>query len=200
MENSKMRKTAVVMDSILKILQRIAVVCGIVYLIFAVLTPLLGEKIAAAANSISLGPLKLMLKDDFTPLNQATWKISTFISLVFGTMTLAVFVYTVGLIRKVLEPMKEGRPFHAGISELIKRLAWVALIGGAIVRVCQTAAEIAEIKAFEFTALFNEKLFTGYSFNYMIDINFIVTAGVLFFLSYVFRYGEALQQESDETL
>ncbi len=200
MENAKMRKTAVVMDKILKVIQGIAAACGIVYLIFIALTLLLGEKMVAAANSISLGPLKLMLKDDFTLLNPSTWKISTAIGLVFGTVALAVVVYAIRLIRKVLEPMKEGRPFHTGVSNMIKKLAWVALLGGAVVRVSQTAAEIAEIKACEFTVLFNENVFTDYSFNYMIDINFIVTACVLFFLSYVFRYGEELQRESDETL
>lgn len=200
MENVKMRKTAVVMDKILKVLQGVAAACGIVCLIFTALTLLLGEKMVAAANSISLGPLKLMLKDDFTLLNKSTWKISTVMGLVFGTMTLIVVVYAIRLIRKLLEPMKEGRPFHTGVSAMIKRLAWVTLIGGAVVRVCQTAAEIAEIKACEFTLLFNENVFTAYSFNYMIDLNFIVTACVLFFLSYVFRYGEELQRESDETL
>ncbi len=171
MENAKMRKTAVVTDKILKVLQGVAAACGIVYLIFTVLTL----------------------------LNKSTWKISTVMGLVFGTMTVIVVVYAIRLIRKLLEPMKEGRPFHTGISAMIKSLAWVTLIGGAVVRVCQTAAEIAEIKACEFTMLFNENVFTEYSFHYMIDLNFIVTACVLFFLSCVFRYGEELQRESDET-
>lgn len=200
MENAKMIKTAVVMDRILKVLQGVAAACGIVYLVFTALTLFLGEKIVAAANSISLGPMKLMLKDSSLLLHKTAWKTSLSISFIFGAMVLAVIFYCIGLIRKVLEPIKEGRPFHTGISKTIKKLAWVALIGGAIVRACQTIAEIAEIRAYEFTAFFNENVFTDYSFNYMIDLNFIVTACVLFFLSYVFRYGEELQRESDETL
>ena len=37
-------------------------------------------------------------------------------------------------------------------------------------------------------------------YNYSIRLWFVAVALVLFFLSYVFRYGEDLQRESDETL
>jgi len=56
MENEKMRKTAVVTDKILKVLQGVAAACGIVYLIFTVLTL----------------------------LNKSTWKISTVMGLVLA--------------------------------------------------------------------------------------------------------------------
>ena len=56
MENAKMRKTAVVMDKILKVLQGVAAACGIVYLIFTVLTL----------------------------LNKSMWKISTVMGLVLA--------------------------------------------------------------------------------------------------------------------
>lgn len=199
MENAKMRKTAVVIDKILKILKGTAAVCSGVCLVFAVLTLFLGEKIVAHADIVSLGPLRLTLKDGFSLLNESVMKTGLTISLVFSAISLVICVYGIGLIRRVLEPVKEGRPFDKGISETIKKLAWVALIGGAVIQICESITKIAEIKAYDFAAFFSETV-TGLSFNGMIDCGFIVTACVLFLLSYVFRYGEELQRESDETL
>ena len=200
MENTKMMKTAVVIDRILKILQGVAIVCGILYLIVMALALFFGEKMITDMNAVSLGQLKLTLKDDSALLNESALKIGLAISLVYGTISLAICVYAVGIIRKVLEPMKEGRPFDKGISQMIKKLAWVVLAGGAIVRGGGCITMIAEMKAYDLAAFFSESTVTGFNFNYVIDLNFIVTAGVFFLLSYVFRYGEELQRESDETL
>ncbi|MDE5679731.1 MAG: DUF2975 domain-containing protein [Lachnospiraceae bacterium] len=200
MENSKMMKTAAVIDRILKILKETAIVCSVICLVFAVLTLLFGEKIVAHVDIVSIGPLRLTLKNGSSLLKESALKTGLTLSLVFAAISLAICVYGIRLIRKVLEPMKEGRPFDKGISETIKKLAWVALIGGAIIQVCGSITKIAEIKAYDFSAFFAETVVTGLSFNGMIDCSFVVTACVLFLLSYVFRYGEELQQESDETL
>lgn len=200
MENAKMIKTAVVIDRILKILQRVAIVCGIIYLIVMALALLFEKEMTPGMNVVSLGQLRLILKDDPSLLNESALKTGLAISLVFVAISIAICVYAIGIIRKVLEPMKEGRPFDKGISQIIKRLAWVVLIGGAIVRVGACITMIMEIKAYDLAAFFAESAITGYRLNYVIDLNFIVTACVLFLLSYVFRYGEELQRESDETL
>ena len=41
---------------------------------------------------------------------------------------------------------------------------------------------------------------TGWTYNASFDMSFLAFAFVLFLLSYIFRYGAQLQQESDETL
>ena len=40
----------------------------------------------------------------------------------------------------------------------------------------------------------------SFTYNYSIDLWFAAAALILFFLSYIFRCGEALQREADETL
>ncbi len=200
MENSKMMKTAVVIDKILKILQGVAIVCGIIYLIVMALALLFEKEMTPSMNVVSLGQLRLILKDDSSLLNESALKTSLAVSLVFVAISIAICVYAIGIIRKVLEPMKEGRPFDRGISKMMKKRAWGILAGGAIVRVGGCITMIMEIKAYDLTAFFAESAITGYRLNYVIDLNFIVTACVLFLLSYVFRYGEELQRESDETL
>jgi hypothetical protein len=57
-----------------------------------------------------------------------------------------------------------------------------------------------EVRAFDVTALFNSSVVTGYTYNGVFDTSFVASAVVLFLLSYIFRYGEGLQRESDETL
>ncbi len=45
-----------------------------------------------------------------------------------------------------------------------------------------------------------DPMVSAVSYDYSISLWFVVTALILFFLSHIFSYGEALQQESDETL
>jgi hypothetical protein len=96
--------------------------------------------------------------------------------------------------------MKEGRPFEVGVSKILRKLAWVTLIGGAVSEAATIIASHVEVRAFDFPALFNSSAVTGYTFNRTFDFSFIVGAVILFLLSYIFRYGEQLQRDSDETL
>lgn len=200
MENTKMKKSAVVIDRILKILQRIAVACDIVFLIFIVLTLIFGEKIIDEVDSVSLGLLKVTLVEGTFRLNESAVKTGFIISLVLAAVSATICIYGLEVVRRVLAPMKEGRPFAEGISGTIRKLAWVVLVGGAVIQIGGGIAQIAEAKAYNLTALLAENVVAGYEYNFMSDGSFIVTAGVLFLLSYVFHYGEELQRESDETL
>ena len=82
----------------------------------------------------------------------------------------------------------------------VRKLAWTTLIGGAIIEACRVFGIIAELNAYDFDLLLNPGTVLKYSYNYSFNISFVVIAGILFFLSICFRYGESLQQESDETL
>jgi hypothetical protein len=66
--------------------------------------------------------------------------------------------------------------------------------------VATQVASYAEMKAFDVTVLLNPEVVNGYSYNGTFDCSFLVGAVILFLLSYIFRYGEELQRESDETL
>ena len=61
-------------------------------------------------------------------------------------------------------------------------------------------SSIAEIKAYDMERLLNSDAAERFSYNYSPDISFVVIAALLLFLSVIFRYGEGLQKESDETL
>jgi hypothetical protein len=108
--------------------------------------------------------------------------------------------YGITLLLRIIAPMKEGRPFEVGVSGQIRKLAWIALVGGAVNETALHVTEYVNIRAFDMATLFNSSVVTGYTYNVICDPSFVVTAVVLFLLSYIFQYGEGLQRESDETL
>ncbi len=201
MENTKLMRSAGVMDRLLKILQGFAVAGVIVCVIFIPLTAILGEKIIANASRLQFGALDLTLAGD-----PAAWldipNVKTcIIVMLIGTILMAAATwYCLRVLREILAPMKEGTPFAAGISGKVRKLGWTVLIGGAVTEIGHMIADVFEVRAYRVQELLNAECFTSVSYDYSIDLWFVVTALILFFLSYVFRSGEALQKESDETL
>lgn len=201
MENSKMIKTAKVADKILKIAQGFMIAFIIVAAIFSVLTAILGEKIIADASTLNLGNIALTLAGDSSSfLNASTLKAGIIAPLISTIVVSAVGWICIKILRGILAPMKEGRPFEAGTAEGIRKLAWTILIGGAAAEAARTAGHIFEIRAYNLDLLFNQDLVSHVSYNIIFSLWFVAAALILFFLSFIFRYGEELQKESDETL
>lgn len=201
MENTKMRKSAAVVDRILKIVQGFMVAGVIVCAIFIPLTLIFGEKVVASANSMTLGALKLHLNGDaMAYLDLANLKVSIIAMLAASIFALAASWYCVRVLRGILAPMKEGQPFAQGISGQVKKLGWTVLVAGGIAEVSRMLESVFEVRAYRIEQLLDSSAVASVSHNYSINLWFVATALILFFLSYVFRYGEALQREADETL
>ena len=201
MENTKLTRSATIMDRILKILQGFAAAGVIVAAIFIPLTAIFGEKIIASADKLSLGAVKLELSGAMENyLDFATIKVSIIVMLIGTILVSAATWYGLKVLREILSPMKESRPFAAGISDKIRKLAWTALIGGGVAELGQVISEVSMAQAYQIERLLNPALVESFTYNCSIDLWFVVAALILFFLSYVFRCGEALQQEADETL
>ena len=201
MKNEKFIKSSVVIDRILKIIQGFMVAGVVVAAIFIPLTAILGDKIIADASTVEFGTLSLALPGNFRDfLDMGSIKLSIIVMLVSALITCAVAWYCLKKLREIMIPMKDGRPFEAGVGSQIRRLAFTVLIGGGIAEVCRTVANAFEVKAYDLSKLFNPDIVKGISFDYDISLWFVVVALVLLFVSYIFRYGEDLQRESDETL
>ena len=201
MENAKMKKSAAVIDRILKIVQGFAIAMGIVCLIFIPLTAILGTKIIADASHLELGVLELRLAGNPDAyLNVEGIKRGIIAMLTAGILIAGVVWYCLRVLRALLLPMKDGRPFEAGASHKLRKLAWSVLTGGVIAEIARVMGTVFELKAYDVEKLFDPSLISEISFNYSIHLWFVPTALILFFLSYIFRYGEELQREADETL
>jgi len=201
MKNEKLAKTSVVLDRILKIIQGFMVAGAIVAAIFIPLTAIFGEKIIADASHLELGNLTIKLAGNLPDyLDIPAILKSIFVSLAVAIVICCIVWYCLRILRSILAPMKEGRPFEGGISDKIRTLGWTVLVGGAVVEIGRMISAVLELQAYDLSMITENPMVESVTYNYSISLWFVVTALILFFLSHIFRYGEVLQQESDETL
>ncbi len=201
MEKTKLARSAAVIDRILKIVQGFAVAGVIVAAIFIPLTLIFGQKIIADASHVQLGVLKVTLAGDAAGyLDIPRIKLSIVCVLICAIFASAAAWYCIRVLREILVPMKDGSPFAAGISGKVRKLGWTVLVGGCVVELGRMLSEAFEMMAYDVSRLLNTDLVASVTYNINMDLWFVFAALILFFLSYVFRYGEELQRESDETL
>lgn len=201
MENTKLNKTASILDRILKILQGFMIAAFFVCLIFIPLVAIFGVKMIASASNLDIGELEMHLTGDMDAFLISSNLKTSLIVMLLGTMLeIAAGWYCLRVLREILAPMKSGSPFAAGVSGKIRKLGWTVLIGGFLVEVGKLISSIFELRLYDLDKLLNSQLVSAHNFTFNISLWFLFTAFVLFFLSYIFRCGETLQKESDETL
>lgn len=200
MDNSKMVKTANALDIFAKVCGGIFRVVGFVCLVFAVLVLVLGEKMFAEGSySLDSGFLKLYLADGLLP-DMEMMKLYAIITL----LVVAVLCFAVHFIclylRAVFTPMKEGRPFEADIPIYLRRIAWLTLIAGFIIQAAEALEGFILTRAYPMEELFSSEAIGSVEYSFSMDFSFVLLFCAFMLLSYIFSYGRALQQESDETL
>lgn len=103
-------------------------------------------------------------------------------------------------IRDILSPMKEGAPFHAAVGENLKKLAIHTLELGVIINCMRMLGQAFAVHGYQLQQLLLSDNILKATFRYSFDLSFLLIAAALYLLSCVFRYGQELQQLSDETL
>ena len=104
------------------------------------------------------------------------------------------------IIQDILTPMSMGKPFDRSVSSSLRRLSVITLIIGVISEVGNAVSVLVPISCFDPSILFNSEYVSGYTLGTVLNLNFLLPCAVLYLMSHVFRYGEQLQQLSDETL
>lgn len=200
-------KTAKAIDSVFRILRVLAGIACIVSLVF---TLLIGAALAfqwdpgvlvEADQIISLGSVQLTIAPEYV--------FSMDSILYYGLVNMAMILVlsfaalvSIKYIRSILLPMTEGEPFRDIVSSNLKKLALVTIIFG-LVKFFLTGLETYLVGHFYGEALgeiIEGSLITNIAYEAEGDLTFLLVAGVLFLLSYVFRYAQELQKLSDETL
>lgn len=203
-ENAGMRRTANVIDRILKVFQVAAIVGAIVTAVFIPLTLIFGEKVIADASVLDIGCLTIRFKGGFADyLDMGSLKLNIVLTLVSAIIALGAGWYCIKVLREILAPMKEGRAFAEGISKKIKKLGWTVLIGGGIVEISRMAEDLFTVRAYKLAEIISHPAVESVGVaakTGSIHPWFILAALLMFFLSFVFGCGEKLQRESDETL
>jgi len=201
MENTKMKNLARTLDTIIKVGGEIFRAVGIVCAIVAVLLAIFGGKMIAMDTeaSITLGFIKLYVSD-YSHIN--TGFMNAYI--VIGLLTVMILCFAIffasRLLHSILEPIKSGRPFESEIPTNLRKFAWIILGCGALTQIMNIIECVLISKAFNLKELLSSDVISRIEHTYTLDFSFVLVFAVIMFLSYIFSYGQRLQQESDETL
>jgi len=106
----------------------------------------------------------------------------------------------VGYIREILKPMTEEKPFDSIVSTNLKKLAKLSVNLGILWNIIILAGQVMAVFVYDIPGLLISEKITHVGGMFKVDLTFLVYWAILMLLSYAFRYGEELQQLSDETL
>jgi len=177
----------------------IACIVGVALIAVAYILKLDPTMIGTGYENFDIGFLELTVAEAHAP---DKWLI-----LLQAAITLAVscrLLYDgrrgVGYIREILRPMTEEKPFDSIVSTNLKKLARLSINLGILYNIIILSEQIMTVFVYDLPSLLiSEKIsHVGGMFN--VDLTFLIYWAVLLLLSYVFRYGEELQQLSDETI
>lgn len=200
MNNNKMSRIAKNLDIFANVGGKIAFAAGIVCILTTFLTLIFGSKMFAdGALTLDLDFIKFHLNGS-AYVNEQFLKLYVCAATLVGSILCFLLSYIFKLFREILSPMKAGRPFENGISEHLKKAGWAVLIGGFLSELVGITARILLIKAYSLHELFSSDVIAKTEFVFTMNFDFVLLACVIFLLSYIFTYGQALQQDSDETL
>lgn len=199
----KLIRTSHILDKLFKIIRCIDIVVGVICIPLLIISFVLPENfytdMASAVNtSIWLDTIKLQLNHSL-PLSGAL-KAAVSVLLILAAVSCGIIAFGLQLLRNILTPMKDGKPFDNTVSTNLRKLGWLTVTGSIVYSVISTISLYFISNLYDLTALFREGSVDGIIVNYHYNIAFLIVAALLFLLSYIFRYGEELQQQSDETL
>ena len=177
----------------------IACVVGVALIAVAYILKLDPAMIGTGYENFDIGFLELTVADGYAP-NKWLVLLQAGISLLVSCRLMYEGRRGVGYIREILLPMKEEKPFDSIVSTNLKKLAKLSIVIGILYNIITLSEQIMTVFVYDLPGLLiSEKIaHVGGMFN--VDLTFVFYWAIMLLLSYVFRYGEHLQQLSDETL
>lgn len=150
-------------------------------------------------GSIRIDYLQLIFNDDLA-LNKD--KMSMWLPLIFLITAIFIFIIykSIQTIESICTITMDHTPFDVSVSNHMKNLAKYILAGGIVFNILEVCRVLYFKQILNFDLLFNTKYVTQINFDIRLHLSFLVFAALIYLLSYIFRYGQELQQLSDETL
>lgn len=203
MNQEKLKSTAKKLGVFFKVLQKVALIGGIVAIAIVVTLAIVNKVdpdavIGQDFQEIDFGAITIELAPEYAPNNNAVLLYSGLMT-AMGAICIVLISFVCGTIRKILAPMEEGDPFNPSVAKDLKKLAFLFLSLGIVDNLAMFADTLSAIKNFGLTQL-PAGAITNISANFELDLGFLVIFFVLLLASFIFRYGAELQQLSDETL
>ena len=201
----EMTKTASILDKILHILSIciriafVALLAGLGILAAGFLFDLPPQMVGTGYEHADLGFITLTVADAYLPDHQIIWcQVGAKMFLTLLCLIPAHFI--IRAIREILAPMKDGMPFHNTVSTNFRKLARYTCALGIGLNLLDIVNKILLTKAYDLHLLLLSEKIPHLDFHITFDLTFLFIAAILLLLSYIFRYGEEVQQLSDETL
>ena len=198
-------KTANILDMICRIaaiairISAAALLVGLGILAAGSLFGLPPQMIGTGWGRVDVGFVTFTVADPYLPDHQIILcQLAAKIFLSF--LCLIPSLSIVKSFRAILTPMKNGEPFHNTISIHLGKVARYVCFLGIGINLLQIISSILLIRAYDLNILLLSEKIPHAEFHFIFDLSFLLISGILLLLSYVFRYGEELQQLSDETL
>lgn len=202
---NNLSNTAKKLDKVLEIAHivfgalAIACIVGVALISVAYLLKMDPAMIGTGYENFDIGFLELTVAEGYAP---DKWLI-----LLQAAITLLVscrLMYEgrrgIGYIRDILLPMKEEKPFDSIVSTNLKKLAKLSIVIGILYNIIILSEQVMTVFVYDLPSLIISEKIAHVGGMFQVDLTFIVYWAVLLLLSYIFRYGEELQQLSDETL
>ena len=155
--------------------------------------------IGTAYENFDIGFLELTVAQDYAP-DKWLVLLQAFITLLVGSRLMYDGRRGVGYIREILLPMKEEKPFDSIVSTNLKKLAKLSITLGILYNIIILSEQILTVFVYGLPGLLISEKIIHVDGMFKVDLTFLIYWAILLLLSYVFRYGEELQQLSDETL
>ena len=198
-------KTASILDKILHIasiaikIVSVSLVVGLGILAAGFLFDLPPHLVGTGYNQADLGFVTFTVAENYLPDHRIIW-YEVAAEMILSLICMVPAYFSVKAIRNILAPMKNGKPFHNTVSTNLKKLANYTCSLGIGLNLQEIISNIFLVKAYDLHLLLLSEKISHVEFMFVFDLSFLVVYGVLLLLSYIFRYGEQLQQLSDETL
>ena len=197
--------TAKKLDKILEIAHivfgalAIACIVGVALIAAAYILKLDPSMIGTGYENFDIGFLELTVAEGYAP-DKWLVLLQAAITLLVTCRLMYESRLGVGCIREILQPMKEEKPFDRVVSTNLKKLAALSIHLGILHNILILSEQIIAVFVYDLPGLLlsDKIIHVGGMFN--VDLTFLIYWAILLLLSYVFRYGEELQQLSDETL
>ena len=197
---NKLSKTAKILSIALNILCWTVLLGTLLYGFGATRTLLVADRsIETTINGITLDYLQLFAGNGGISIEIAALKKMAAVTLLVYFLEVPLICYGLQLLRKVLRPMAEQRPF-SGTGKLLRKLGWLSLVIAFVANGTDYWLHSLIQHSYNLEKLFQGSVITDVDFLFQLDYTFLLIAAVFFLLSWVFQYGEELQQLSDETV
>ena len=198
----KLMKTSKTVDTILKVVYKILQVGGIIIFVgvgICLIAEALGQLPAAELTSVSFGDVELIFAEPQI-VDNSFMVIEMGTTLVMALIAIAVTCYLIKVLRKVLVPMIAGQPFDGTVSTNIKKLGITIIVSGIIIDLIEVIGSNLAFYMYDISELFLSENIGKVMINGEIGLGNVLVGVLVIMLSYVFCYGEQLQQQADETL